>query len=107
MAQTSSILVCESRPLTGNPPRPTIYPRRSRSLSHTNAGQGEASEVLESAAAAMGLLHVIRSHVSRGSYWRESYHASAAPSFLALLALLLPRQPRLHPQVVAMDSAEP
>ena len=61
--------------------------------------QGEASEAMECAAAAMGVLHVIGSHVSRGSYWQESYHTSAAPSFLALLTSLLPCQPRLHPKV--------
>lgn len=66
------------------------------------APQSEASEAMESAAAAMGVLRVIGSHLSRGSYWRESYHTSAAPSFLALLTLLLPCQPRLHPKVPAL-----
>ena len=61
--------------------------------------------MLDSAAAAMGVLYVIRSHVSRGSYWRESYHASAAPSFLTLLALMLPRQPRLHSKVISCHSS--
>ena len=68
-------------------------------LQFASPSQSEAAEAMEGAAAAMGVLHVIGSHVGRGSYWRESYHTSAAPSFLALLALLLPCQPRLHPKV--------
>ena len=54
---------------------------------------------MESAAAAMGVLHMIRTHVSRGEYWRERYHMSAAPAFLMLLAAIMQRQPQLHGQV--------
>lgn len=57
---------------------------------------------MESAAAAMGVLHMIRSAVSRPEYWRERYHMSAAPAFLVLLNSMMARQPQLHGQVLPM-----
>lgn len=64
---------------------------------------------MESAAAAMGVLHMIRSAVSRPEYWRERYHMSAAPAFLALLNAMMARQPQLHAQVCpqALDPTLP
>lgn len=60
--------------------------------------QDEAVAVMESAAAAMGVLHVIRTHVMRTEYWREQYHASEAPAFMLLLNAIMTRQPLLHGQ---------
>ena len=50
------------------------------------------------AAAAMGVLHVIRTHVGRTEYWREQYHASEAPAFMLLLEAIMARLPLLHGQ---------
>lgn len=34
--------------------------------------------------------------LTRPEYWQTAYHLLKAPPFLALLALLVPRQPALH-----------
>jgi hypothetical protein len=48
------------------------------------------------AAPAAGLLHALRAQLTRPEYWQTAYHLLKAPPFLALLALLVPRQPALH-----------
>ncbi|KAK9816978.1 hypothetical protein WJX72_007733 [[Myrmecia] bisecta] len=60
-----------------------------------------AEVVLETPAAAMGLLHCMQAQLTSADYWRQAaYHSSASQTLLTWLAIIIPCQPLLHAKVV-------
>ena len=61
--------------------------------------QAAADEVAATPVAACGLLRLLHRRASQPSYWRDTAHAFAATTCLALLVPIVQHQPCLHGQV--------
>jgi hypothetical protein len=49
-----------------------------------------------------GLLRAMSAQLTRPDYWQTAYHLHRSPPFLALLSLLVPRQPALHGTLLSL-----
>ncbi|KAK9792965.1 hypothetical protein WJX73_001348 [Symbiochloris irregularis] len=64
-----------------------------------------ASTVAASPAAACAVLRLLRRLAGQASYWRDTAHAFAAPTCLALLVPIVQSQPSLHHQALEVVAA--
>lgn len=64
------------------------------------ASEAAVTPLLVSAPA--GLLRALGLQLARPEYWQTAYHLVKSPPFLTLLSLLVPRQPALHGDLLAL-----